>query len=350
MDKIKPSIYDQAFDSLQEFFLGIGEPRFRASQLWQGLYKHIWSEADSFSVFPKSIRQNLHDSFTFSLLKPTILLESKDRRTSKQLFELKDRNFIETVLMRYNERNTLCISTQVGCPIGCVFCATGQMGFIRNLTVGEIVEQVLFFERFLRKEKKNLTNIVVMGMGEPFINYDSTLKAVDVLNDPNGYGFGSRRFTISTVGIIPKILQFTSENRQTNLAVSLHAANEALRNQLIPQSKSYQLSELVMACTEYVEKTHRRISFEWALIDGVNDSPQHAKELAKLIKGLICHVNIIPLNAITKYVGCPSPREKAEAFKKVLSSAGIPCTIRLRRGVEINAGCGQLATESQKVT
>lgn len=252
--------------------------------------------------------------------------------------------------MRYNERNTLCISTQMGCPIGCVFCATGQMGFIRNLTVGEIVEQVLFFERFLRKEKKNLTNIVVMGMGEPFINYDSTLKAVDVLNDPNGFGFGSRRFTISTVGIIPKILQFTSENRQTNLAVSLHAANDALRNLLIPQSKSYQLSELVLACTEYVEKTHRRISFEWALIDGVNDSPKHAKELAKLIKGLICHVNIIPLNAITKYVGCPSPRETAEAFKKVLSNAGIPCTIRLRRGVEINAGCGQLATESRKVT
>jgi 23S rRNA (adenine2503-C2)-methyltransferase len=350
MEDFKPSIYDQSYDSLVEYFQKNGYPGYRASQLWQGLYKHIWPDLEAFSVFPKSLRQHIEDSFSFAHLTATTLLESKDHKTSKQLFSLRDGNSIETVLMRYSERNTLCISTQVGCAIGCVFCATGQMGFTRNLTMGEIIEQVLFFERLLRKEKRNLTNIVVMGMGEPFANYESTLQAVDILNDPKGFGFGARRFTISTVGIIPKIYQFASENRQINLAVSLHAANDILRNKLIPQSKSNKLSELILACNEYVEKTHRRISFEWALIEEVNDSPNNAKELARLIKGLNCHVNIIPLNVITQYSGCPSPHVKAEEFKKILLHAGIPCTIRLRRGVDINAGCGQLATESQKVT
>ncbi len=346
----KPSIYDQSFEELQQYFLKIGEPAFRASQLWQGLYKLVWSDMESFSSFPKVLRKGIEDSFSFTHLVTAKMLESKDQKTSKRLFELEDGNSIETVLMRYNERNTLCISTQVGCPIGCVFCATGQMGFARNLTSGEIIEQVLFFERLLRKEKNKLTNIVVMGMGEPFSNYDSTLRAVDILNDPNGFGLGARRFTISTVGIIQNIRRFTSENRQINLAVSLHAANDALRNRLVPIGKVYPLSELMSACREYVEKTHRRISFEWALIEGVNDSIKDAQELAKLIKGLICHVNIIPLNSIAKYVGCPSPRAKAAEFQKILLGAGIPCTIRLRRGIEINAGCGQLATESRKAT
>jgi 23S rRNA (adenine2503-C2)-methyltransferase len=348
MENIKPSIYDQSYTTLQEYFLKIGEPGFRASQLWQELYKHICSDIESFSSFPKVLRQRIEDSFSFTHPIAIKKLESKDQKTLKQLFELEDGNSIETVLMRYNERNTLCISTQVGCPIGCVFCATGQMGFIRNLTSGEIIEQVLFFERVLRKEKNHLTNIVVMGMGEPFSNYDSTLQAIDILNDPSGFCFGARRFTISTVGIIPRIRQFASENRQINLAVSLHAANDVLRHTLIPHSKAYRLSELILACNEYVGKSHRRISFEWALIEGINDSPNDAKELAKLVNGLICHVNIIPLNAIAKFTGCPSPREKAEEFQRALLSAGIPCTIRLRRGIEINAGCGQLATESRK--
>jgi 23S rRNA (adenine2503-C2)-methyltransferase len=231
--------------------------------------------------------------------------------------------------------------------MGCVFCATGQMGFKRNLSSGEIIEQVIYYARELARENKVVTNIVIMGMGEPFHNYEAVMSAIDRLNDPRGLNLGARRFTISTVGVVPMIRQFATEKRQVNLAISLHAANDTLRSKLLPINRRYPLQDLMQACRDYVSMTNRRLSFEWALIQGVNDSPTDARELASLVKGLLCHVNIIPLNPTTEYDGKPTTRENAEVFKNILESSGVPCTIRLRRGIDIRAGCGQLASKHQ---
>ncbi len=223
-------------------------------------------------------------------------MKSIDQNTVKTLFRLEDHKAIEAVLMHYNKRNTLCISSQAGCGMGCVFCATGQMGLKRNLTSGEIVEQVLYYARHLREQGEVVTNVVVMGMGEPFHNYDATIQALDRLNDNGGFNLGARRFTISTVGLVPAIRRFAAERHQYNLAVSLHAAEDELRSSLLPINKKYPLSELLDACRDYVDQTRRRITFEWALIQDVNDSPDQARILASRVKGLLCHVNVIPLN------------------------------------------------------
>ena len=302
------------------------------------------------STLNKPLRQKLADSFEFTSLIPARELTSADNQTIKTLFSLPDSRAIEAVLMYYEERQTLCISTQAGCAMNCVFCATGQMGFKRNLSSGEIVEQVLFYARLLKSQQKVVTNIVIMGMGEPFNNYEATLAAVDRLNDPNGFNLGARRFTISTVGLIPMIERFAGEKRQVNLAVSLHAANDELRSSLLPINKRYPIAELIQACQSYVNQTGRRITFEWALIHGVNDRDEDAFELAALLKGLLCHVNIIPLNPTTKFSGQATTRDRAEVFQSILEKHGIPCTIRLRRGIDIQAGCGQLASLERNST
>ena len=228
--------------------------------------------------------------------------------------------------------------------MGCVFCATGQMGFRRNLTSGEIVEQVIHFARQLKDSEESLTNIVIMGMGEPLHNYTETMAAVDRLNHPQGMNIGARRFTISTVGLIPEILRFAKDQRQVNLAVSLHAADDELRSSMLPINSKYPLGELIDACREYVKLTHRRITFEWALIHNINDTLEQASLLANQLRGLLCHVNIIPLNPTSGYSGKATTRERARTFQAELERHGIPCTIRLRRGIEIQAGCGQLAS------
>jgi 23S rRNA (adenine2503-C2)-methyltransferase len=230
--------------------------------------------------------------------------------------------------------------------MGCVFCATGQMGFRRNLTAGEIVEQVLINARDLTGRGQQLTNIVIMGMGEPFHNYEHTMAAIHRLNDPDGFNFGQRRITISTVGLVPMILKFARDNQQVNLAVSLHAADDELRSSMLPINRKYPLSELIPACREYGRITHRRITYEWALINQVNDTPDQAHRLVNLIRGMRCHVNVIPLNPTTGYAGEATTHERAVAFQSILQEAGIPCTIRVRRGIDIQAGCGQLAIKN----
>ena len=245
--------------------------------------------------------------------------------------------------MRYSRRRTLCISTQAGCAMGCVFCATGQMGFRRHLSSGEIVEQVLYYARLLAEQGERVTNVVVMGMGEPFHNYQATLEAIDRLNHPQGFNLGERRFTISTVGLVPAVRRFTAEKRQINLAVSLHAADDELRSKLLPINRKYPLEEVFSACREYVELTHRRLTFEWALIQNVNDTHEQARLLTSRLGGLLCHVNIIPLNPTEKYSGTATTLQRARAFQAELERHHIPCTIRLRRGIDIQAGCGQLA-------
>jgi 23S rRNA (adenine2503-C2)-methyltransferase len=342
-----PLIYDLNLKQLEDLLKSWGEPSYRAKQIWQGLYQQLWASPEQFSNLPAGLRNKLASQVQFSALNPVRVLSSKNGETVKTLFQLPDERAIEAVLMRYEERQTLCISSQAGCAMGCVFCATGQMGYKRNLTSGEIAEQVLYYARLLKQEELKVTNIVVMGMGEPFHNYDATLAAIDLLNNPEGLNLGERRFTISTVGLIPSINRFADEKRQINLAISLHAANDILRSSLLPMNRKYPIKDLLAACHNYVEKTGRRLTFEWALIQGVNDSPAHAQELGRLLKGLLCHVNVIPLNPTTKYAGKATTRERAEVFKAELEKIGIPCTIRLRRGIEIQAGCGQLASEGQ---
>ena len=255
---------------------------------------------------------------------------------------------VETVLMKYKHRNTVCISTQVGCAMDCKFCATGNMGFKRNLTRGEIIAQVLSVTKKLLLESKKLTNIVIMGMGEPFNNYENTMNAIGILNDKNGYNFGARRFTVSTVGIVPKIKRFTLENSQVNLAISLHAADNDLRSKLIPMNNKYSIEELLKATDEYIDATHRRVSLEWAMIHDVNDDLHQAELLIEMIRGKNYHVNLIPLNQSGFYEGRVSSRDKILKFKGKLESAGINCSVRLRRGIDIQAGCGQLLDRTEK--
>jgi 23S rRNA (adenine2503-C2)-methyltransferase len=340
----RPLFYDLSLSDLQQSLQALGEPAFRAKQIWQAIYIDLVADPAEITTLSKPLRQKLAETFRFAALTPSRILASSDQQTIKTLFTLPDARAIEAVLMYYEERQTLCISTQAGCAMDCVFCATGQMGFKRNLSAGEIVEQVLYYARLLKQEGKVVTNIVVMGMGEPFMNYDATLAAVDRLNDPAGFNLGARRFTISTSGLIPKIERFASEKRQVNLAVSLHAANDELRTSMMPVNRKYPIADLIQACRNYVDQTGRRITFEWALINGVNDCEADALELAALLKGMICHVNIIPLNPTTKFSGQATTRERALAFQDILESKGIPCTIRLRRGIDIQAGCGQLAS------
>jgi 23S rRNA (adenine2503-C2)-methyltransferase len=339
-------IYDLDLPALTAVLDTWGEPAYRARQVWQGLYQQFWTEPGQFTTLPATLRSQLAAQFDFQALTPAQILKSSDRQTIKTLFRLADGQAIEAVLMRYEKRRTLCISTQVGCAMGCVFCATGQMGFRRHLSSGEIVAQVMYYAHLLHETGEAVTNVVVMGMGEPFHNYANTLGAIDRLNDPQGYNFGARRFTISTVGLVPAIRRFAAEKRQVNLAISLHAADDALRTSMLPTNKAYPLDEVLSACREYVAATGRRITFEWALVNGVNDTPEQARLLVEKLKGLLCHVNAIPLNPTQGFDGQATTRERAEIFKQILEEAGIPCTIRLRRGIDIQAGCGQLASQS----
>lgn len=346
MASTRPLIHDLDLTELTALIAAWGEPPYRARQIWQGLYKNFWNSAAEFTHLPKSLREKMTAQLRFDALKPTVKLDSTDKQTRKTLFALGDGRQIEAVLMRYERRRTLCISTQAGCAMGCVFCATGQMGFKRHLTSGEIVAQVMYYARMLHEQGDHVTNVVLMGMGEPFHNYDNSMAAIDRLNDPDGYNFGARRFTISTVGLVPMIKRFAEEKRQVNLAVSLHSALDDLRASMMPVNKRYPIDELLKACRDYVEMTGRRITFEWALINEVNDTPEQARLLASKLKGLLCHVNAIPLNPTTGYAGKATTNERAQHFKSILEQAGIPCTIRIRRGIDIQAGCGQLAVRS----
>jgi 23S rRNA (adenine2503-C2)-methyltransferase len=345
-----PFIYDLERFDLEKMFDNLGEPSYRADQVWQGLYKQYWNTPDEFTNLPKTLREQLGRALRFDPLKPIKYLDSSDGQTRKTLFQLHDKRLIEAVLMKYDPsthkgqgRRTLCISSQAGCAMGCVFCATGQMGFKRHLTSGEIVAQVMYYARMLHDQGEHVTNIVLMGMGEPFHNYGNTMAAIDRLNDSDGYNFGARRFTISTVGLIPMIRRFADEKRQVNLAISLHAADDDERSSIMPVNKKYNIGKLLEACRYYVDQTGRRITFEWALISGVNDTEEVALKLAARLKGLMCHVNAIPLNPTTGYQGRGTDRQSAAKFKETLEQAGIPCTIRMRRGIDIQAGCGQLA-------
>ena len=320
----------------------MGQPAYRADQVWRGVYVSLAPTLAAISNLPGALRTALAERRAFPGIKATVQTQSRDRQTWKVLFELEDGESIEGVLMHYERRHTVCVSTQVGCAIGCPFCATGQSGYRRNLSAGEILEQVLFFGRALQSEGKRVTHVVFMGMGEPLLNYDRTWRAIETLNDREGFGLGARHMTISTVGIVPGIDRLMAEPLQVGLSLSLHAAEDHLRDQLVPVNQRYPLAEVIAACHRYAARTGRRVTIEFVLIDGVNDSVDEAAALANLLRDLLCHVNLIPLNCTAGSPWRPSPRERVNAFRVVLESHRIPATVRLGRGVDIQAGCGQL--------
>ncbi len=336
------NIHDLEFPELQAFIQENKQPAFRARQVWKGLHHQLYANIDDFTTLPASLKQILASAFNLAGLKAVQSVTSTDQETTKILYQLNDGAHIETVLMHYNERDSVCVSSQVGCAMACQFCATGQLDFIRNLSAGEIVEQVLDQERLLRQSGRKVTNVLIMGMGEPLNNYDATLKALRILNDAEGFNLGARRITLSTVGIVPGILKLAREPLQVNLAISLHAAEDALRERLLPVNKVYPIASLMDACDQYVAATNRRVTYEWALIEGVNDQPAHAQSLAALLKSRLAHVNLISLNPTRGFSGKPAKQDTAARFLEILQSASIAATLRLRRGIDINAGCGQL--------
>jgi len=341
----KKFILNLSYEEIQQILLNWGEKEYRAKQIWEGLYSNLWNTSTEFTTLSKNLRERLSQEFIFSHLDQIKKLVSQDGHTTKTLFILPDGKTIEAVLMDYKNRHTLCISTQVGCSLGCKFCATGQMGLQRNLSSGEIIEQVLFYARTLRDKGEKINNVVYMGMGEPFLNYKATMKSIRGLNKPDGFNLGTRRFTISTVGIVPKIQEFTKEKGQVNLAISLHAADNRLRSSLLPINKKYPIEQLIEACRNYVIHTGRRVTFEWALINNINDSNNQADKLGKLLKNLNCHINIIPLNPTKGFNGEKSRPDQVIEFQNTLARYNIPCTVRVRRGIEIQAGCGQLVSK-----
>lgn len=280
----------------------------------------------------------------------TAEIHSHDGLTQKLLLELDDGQEIETVIMGYAGRRTACLSTQAGCAMGCVFCATGQMGFVRHLRPGEIVAQALAAQRLLRSEgDQGLRNLVLMGMGEPLHNYDAVMTALDILTDRRGLSLSATKISISTVGHVPGILRMAEEMRPYNLAVSLHATTDEARSAIMPANRRWPLSDLVAAFHTYQQRTGRRLFIEWTLIDGKNDSIAQAQHMAELLAGLDAHVNLIPLNPTPGYEGQPTDMVAADEFQQVLQEAGFPCTIRQRRGIDVAAGCGQLKAEKRRL-
>jgi len=336
------TLLDLSLAALRDHLKAMGEPGYRAEQIWQAVFRDLAISYEQMTTLPQALRGHLRRTLPFHTWEAETTQTSNDRRTTKALLRLHDAEAIETVLMRYDRRRTVCVSSQVGCAMGCQICATGQGGFQRDLTISEIVGQILHATRTFHEESTRLSNVVFMGMGEPFANYDAVLESIRILNDSRGLGLGARSFTVSTVGIVPGIERFASEPLQANLAVSLHTADDRLRDELLPINRTYSLDALRAACANYVDRTHRRITFEVALIRGVNDTPSHAHDVAAFVSGLRGHVNVIPFNPVPGTAWQPSEEGQVRDYVRILEEAGVAATVRLRRGLEIDAGCGQL--------
>lgn len=343
----KPSIYSLQLQELKDWLKEHGEKHFRAEQIFDWLYKKRIAHFSDMSNLSKKLRELLEDYFTLTTLKTVVKQESADG-TIKFLFELHDGFSIETVLMRHDYGNSVCVTTQVGCRIGCTFCASTLGGLKRNLEAGEIVAQVVKVQQALDETNERVSSIVIMGIGEPFENYDNMLSFLKIINHEKGLNIGARHITVSTSGIIPKIYQFADENMQINFAISLHAPNTEIRSRLMPINRAFKLPDLLEAVRYYIKKTGRRVSFEYGLFGGVNDQVEHAQELARLIKGIKCHVNLIPVNYVPERDYVRTPREQIFKFEKTLKDAGVNVTIRREQGSDIDAACGQLRAKERK--
>jgi 23S rRNA (adenine2503-C2)-methyltransferase len=334
-----------SLEELKKVVASLGEASFRAKQLFNWIYDKKVTDFSQMSNLSKDLRDKLVDRAYISQLEVIASQESKDG-TIKYLFELEDGQRIESVFMPYQDnRRSVCISTQVGCGMGCNFCATGLNGLTRNLISGEIINQIISIAR-LRDEE--ISNVVLMGMGEPLANYKQVLKAISLMNDGNGLNIGMRKITLSTCGLVPQIKSLAEEDLQLTLAISLHASNNRLRSQMMPINDRYPLEDLLESCRYYIEKTGRRISFEYSLVKGVNDSPKDARELAKLLSGILCHVNLIPINQVEGLEYSKPDRNRINNFKAELEQEGIAVTVRVERGADIAAACGQLQAKEAK--
>lgn len=353
-------LYDYPLPELAELLTMWGFSSTHAVAIWRQLYRKGVASVEQLDQLPPRLKHRLvgearlataeavraaDDALAQKFLLQVAASSAPQRRAAE----------IETVLMPQTGRVTVCLSTQAGCALGCTFCATGQMGFVRNLTASEIVAQALFVERWLRGHSQEampsrIRNVVLMGMGEPLQNYDAVMRALDILRHPAGLAVAHKRITLSTVGIVPGIVRMADERRPYSLAVSLHAADQQQRAAMLPIAKTYPLDELMQACRYYCQTLDRRIFFEWTLIAGENDSLGHASQLASLVASLPAHVNLIPLNRTLAFNGAAAAREAMDAFQSLLMARGIPCTVRQRRGIDIDAGCGQLAAAGRSVT
>jgi 23S rRNA (adenine2503-C2)-methyltransferase len=336
-----PFIYDLPLEALQHWLKSQGEPAFRAGQIFDWLYGKRVGSFEGMTNLSKELRQKLEQHYQFVQLQEITKMVSQDG-TIKFLFGLFDNHAIETVIMRHNYGISICVTTQVGCRIGCTFCASTLGGLKRNLHAGEIVAQVVHAQRLLDETEERISSIVVMGSGEPFENYDATIAFLKVMTHDKGMKIGQRHITVSTSGIVPQIRAFADWNTQINLAISIHAPNNELRSKLMPVNRRYPLADVMEACAYYIQKTGRRITFEYALINGVNDQPEHAEQLGDLLKPLLCHVNLIPVNFVPERDYVRTPKEAIFTFKRILEGKLVNTTIRREQGHDIAAACGQL--------
>ncbi|AEV69137.1 23S rRNA (adenine(2503)-C(2))-methyltransferase RlmN [Acetivibrio clariflavus] len=334
----KVDLLNLTIDELEELFIQMGQQKYRAKQVFQWVNKGI-KDIDQMTNLSKDIRERLKASAYINKLEIVNKLVSKIDGTTKYLFKLMDGNIIESVLMKYQHGLSVCISSQVGCKMGCKFCASTGAGFVRNLTASEMLDQVITIQK---DAGSRIGNIVVMGIGEPFDNYDNLIKFIRLVNHKEGMNIGARHISVSTCGLVPEILKLSEENLPVTLSISLHAPNDEDREKIMPVNKRYSIDKLIEACKIYTETTKRRITFEYALIDGVNDTFECAKQLSDLLKGMLCHVNLIPVNSVTNTGFKKSSRERVMKFKSVLEKHGIETTVRRELGADINAACGQL--------
>ena len=337
------NLKDMTLEELTEFIVGLGEPKYKAKQIFSWLYKNI-VEIDEMTDISKNLREKLKRISYISTLEIEELYISKKDETRKYLFKLNDGNYIESVLMKYNYGYTICVSSQVGCRMGCKFCASTLNGRVRNLSPGEISDQIMYVAE---DAGVKISNIVMMGIGEPLDNFDNLLVFLKNISSEHGLNIGMRHITVSTCGIVDKIRELADKKLQITLSISLHASSNEVRSEIMPINKKFSIDELMKACDYYTEKTNRRISFEYTLIRGVNDNIKEAQKLFNLLKGKLCHVNLIPINAVSETGYRRSDRKSVEAFCHFLEEKGISATVRREMGSDINAACGQLRNKKR---
>ena len=333
------NIKDYNLEELKQELIKLGEKPFRAEQIFKWVHQENITSFDEMTNISLELRQKLKENFSLCIYNIIRKQESKTDGTKKYLFDVLDGNAIESVLMKYHHGYSVCVSTQIGCKMGCKFCASTGIQFIRNLTSGEIVEQILAIER---DENIRVSNVVFMGIGEPLDNYDNVVNAIRIINNPKGINIGARHISISTSGLVPQIYRLAEENIQCTLSISLHATTDEKRSSMMPINNKYNIKELIQACKDYIAKTNRRISFEYALAKDNNDNLEDAKALANLLHGMLCHVNLIPINEIENGNYKQSSNENIIKFRDYLNSRGIVATIRRELGSDIDAACGQL--------
>lgn len=336
------SIYNDSLEDLENYFLSHQDKKFRARQVFEWLYDKRVSSFDEMTNLKKEVIEQLKEDFTLSTIQ--VMKVEEDVDVKKFLFSLVDREKIEAVLMSHNYGNSLCISTQVGCNMGCRFCESGRLKKIRNLETNEMIEQILLVEQL---ENKRVSHVVIMGIGEPFDNYDHLVKFIEIVNHPKALALGSRHITVSTCGIIPKIEQFSKLPYQVNLAISLHAPNDEIRNRIMPINKVYNIKDLMQALQSYIARTNRRVTFEYILLQGINDQPEHAEQLASLVRGMNCYINLIPYNETNHIELKRSDAKTISEFYDILKKNRINVTLRREFGSKISAACGQLRSKKE---